>query len=258
MSNQQKYSQKLVGKHVLIIGGSSGLGFGVAEASLENGARVTISSSNADRLAGAVKRLEAAYPASAKVESIVCNIGDEATLEKELEHLFDKTGSIDHVVYTAGDKFRDSPLKTATVDDIKAAGMVRFFGAFIAAKESIKNLTPGPASSFTITSGAAGDRPFPGWSISGSYAGAHNAMTRGLAVDMAPIRVNCVSLGAADTEFWQVPAEKKSAMFHGWETKSLTGVVGKVEDIVEAYLYAMKDKNLTGSVINSNSGSVLL
>jgi NAD(P)-dependent dehydrogenase (short-subunit alcohol dehydrogenase family) len=58
MSDQKKYTTKLAGTRILIIGGSSGIGFAVAEACVENGAIVTISSSNPSRIEAAVEKLQ--------------------------------------------------------------------------------------------------------------------------------------------------------------------------------------------------------
>jgi NAD(P)-dependent dehydrogenase (short-subunit alcohol dehydrogenase family) len=85
------------------------------------------------------------------------------------------------------------------------------------------------------------------------------ALTRNLALDIKPIRVNLISPGAIDTERWDsLPPGQKEAVLASFTTKVTTGQVGQVEDVVEAYLYAMKDQNLTGTVISTNGGQLLL
>ena len=90
---------------VLIIGGTSGAGFGVAEALLEHDASIIVSSSSEDRVKNAVKKLEEPCPsAEGRVQGIVCNLGSKDTLESEVAKLFDqvgKDGKLDHIV--AGD-----------------------------------------------------------------------------------------------------------------------------------------------------------
>ena len=116
MSDQQKYIRKLKDARILILGGSAGIGFSVAEASLENGAHVVISSSQESRVKDAVSRLQKAYPSvSSKIEGHICNLGDESTLESNVEELFKKAGKLDHIVYTAGDKLATIPLEEATL-----------------------------------------------------------------------------------------------------------------------------------------------
>ena len=110
MPDQTKYTTKLAGSRVLIIGGSSGIGFGAAEACVENGALVAISSSNPDRISKAVARLQEAYPsASKRIWGLKVDLGNQETLESELKGLLENAvetmggEKLDHVVYTAGD-----------------------------------------------------------------------------------------------------------------------------------------------------------
>lgn len=111
MSSHPKYSSKLQNARILIIGGSSGLGFCVAEACLEFGAIVTISSSNEERVAAAVQRLVSGCSSTeARVFGVRVDLGDAETVEEEVRGLLETTRErnggemLDHVVFTAGDK----------------------------------------------------------------------------------------------------------------------------------------------------------
>src|SRR5512135_1641761 len=80
-------------QHVVVIGGSSGIGFAVARAALADGARVTIGSSNPQN-----------------VEAAVGKLGDGASghavdvkTEADVAGFFEKAGALAHLVYTAGD-----------------------------------------------------------------------------------------------------------------------------------------------------------
>lgn len=260
MSDQVKYTQKLKDAHVLIIGGSSGIGYGVAEAVLENGGKVTISSSNPSRVQSAVERLQKAYPsATSRVTGHACGLGDEESLESNVKELFEKVGELDHIVYTAGDALATMTLQDLSMAQLKKAGMVRFFAPLMVAKYGPKYLKQGPESSIVLTTGAVSEKPMPQWAIVGSYAAGLHSMCRGLALDLKPIRVNLISPGAVYTELWDgMPADHKQAMFKSIEEKMPTGRVGQVEDVAEAYLYCMKDKNLTGSMISTNGGALLV
>lgn len=111
MADQVKYTQKLKGKKVLVIGGSSGIGFSVAEALVENGATVIVSSSNPSRVEQTVAKLQKAYPSSAsRVSGHACNLGDDEKLEANIVELLEKTGKCDHIVHTAGDALAQMPL----------------------------------------------------------------------------------------------------------------------------------------------------
>lgn len=84
-------------------------------------------------------------------------------------------------------------------------------------------------------------------------------MTRGLALDLKPIRVNLVSPGAVNTELWgHMTAEQKEGMFKELSKKIPVGKVGSVEDVAESYLYLMKDRNVTGAMISTSGGHLLV
>ncbi|KAK4989787.1 hypothetical protein LTR50_002961 [Elasticomyces elasticus] len=260
MSDATKYTQKLKDSRVLVIGGSSGIGYGVAEACLEHGAHVTISSSNPARIDAAIKKLQSTYPScSSKISGHVCNLGDESTLEDNVKELFGKVGKLDHIAYTAGDSLAILPLARASMVQIRQAGMVRFFAPLMVAKHGVGALARSPSSTITLTTGSVAERPIPDWTIIGSYCAGLQAMARGLALDLAPVRVNLVSPGVVDTELWAgMPEGQKAEMMEAVEKKLPTGRAGRVEDVAEAYLYAMKDRNLTGSMISTNGGGLIV
>ena len=259
MSDQQKYTTKLAGKRVLVIGGSSGMylifcsrssltsipgiGYCVAEASVEQGAEVIISSSNPSRIEDAVKKLQQAYPSKKdKITGHACGLGDETTLEKNVEQLYESATSngskkLDHIIFTAGDALAVLKLQDADMTKIKQAGMVRFFAPLIVAKHAVKHLNEGPASSIILTTGSVSERPRPDWSIIGSFATGLHGMTRSLALDLAPIRVNLISPGGVETELWNgLPEDKRKAMFKEMGESVPTGTIGKPEDVAESYI----------------------
>src|SRR5436305_11008981 len=113
-----KYN-KLAGKHVLVIGGTSGIGYAVAEASIEQGARVTVSSSREASVTSALARLSQSYPAAAaQIAGYACDLSQPASVEADVEALFARVGGpVDHIVYTAGDKLATAPLAQIGMDD---------------------------------------------------------------------------------------------------------------------------------------------
>ncbi|OAP58862.1 hypothetical protein AYL99_06159 [Fonsecaea erecta] len=262
-----KYTNKLANTVVLVIGGTSGLGFGLAEALLEHRvAHLYISSSRQQKVDSAVARLRAAYPdshATTTVTGLACNLGDEATLEANIQALFAQIGrKLDHVVFTAGDPLAAKPLGDVDMPFMKQAGMVRFFAPFFVAKEAVAHLTPGPASSVTLTTGSVSEKPIPNWAVVASYASGLFGMTRGLALELKPVRVNLISPGGVDTELWEASLggdkDKVKATLEGMKAHTATGEVGQVEDVVEAFLYVLKDKNVTGTCIRSDGGVFLM
>lgn len=144
---------------------------------------------------------------------------------------------------------------------MKQAGMLRFFGPLLVAKYAPKYLNPGPKSSIILTTGVISQKPLPGWSVINSYATGAQGMTRGLALDLKPIRVNLVSPGWVDTELWAnsgLTGYAKTHMLESVAAKLPTGNIATPEMLTEAYLYLLKDPNITGSMISSNGGALLI
>lgn len=260
-----KYASKLIDKNVVVLGGTSGIGFAVAEAAWELGAKVTISGSKQPKIDNKLSEMKSNNPAGdvSKLQGFACDLGNKETLEENLKSLFDKATDngalkLDHIVFSAGDNLSIKPLAEVDIAYLQAAGLVRLtapviIGKLCAAHGYVKS---SPSSSITLTSGMAGSKPGPGWSGMIAAVGGIECFTRGLAVDLAPVRVNCVAPGAVDTELLQ--AFGGESVLNYFKEKSVTKTVGRPEDAAEAYLYCMRDQFVTGAVIKSNGGGLLV
>jgi NAD(P)-dependent dehydrogenase (short-subunit alcohol dehydrogenase family) len=84
-------------------------------------------------------------------------------------------------------------------------------------------------------------------------------LSRALAVELAPIRVNIVSPGVVRTPLWAGMAEAdRQALYQQIEERLLVGHVGEPEEIAEAYLYLMRQSYGTGQVIVVDGGGTLV
>ena len=165
---------------------------------------------------------------------------------------------LDHIIFTAGEALAIVKIEDATLQTIQKAAMIRFNAPLLLAKHAKKHLNPGPASSIALTTGAVSEKPHLNWSVVASFASGLHGMTRNLALDLAPIRVNLISPGAVLTSLWDgMPAQQKEIFMESVQKSCVTGEIGRPEDVAESYLYVMKDWNCTGSVINTNGGSLL-
>ena len=101
-------------------------------------------------------------------------------------------------------------------------------------------------------------KPAKGWTLIAAWASGVEGITRGLAVDLAPIRVNMVSPGAVHTElFDDIPIERLESVLQGYRDGTLVDKVGTPENLAEGYLYAMKDQFVTGKILESDGGRLL-
>ncbi|KAK3319553.1 short-chain dehydrogenase [Cercophora scortea] len=265
MATPLKYTSKLQNKNLLVLGGTSGVGFSVAEAALEHGANVTISGSNDLKLADALSRLgQAANPHSARIAGKTCDLSDTAGLEANLTSLLlfataDGTRKLDHVVFTAGDRLKIIPLPDASAPAVTDAFAIRFVAPLILAKLLPRFAhTDRAASSLTLTGGVTARRPQPGLAVLAGLGSAVEGLMRGLAVELKPMRVNIVSLGAVKTEiFTSLPADRLEELVQQYNARALVGGIGRPEDVAEAYVYCMKDAFATGTVLETDGGIML-
>lgn len=88
------------------------------------------------------------------------------------------------------------PITDATVDSFQATGYVRLLGSAMVGMLAPKYLVPRPESSIILTSGTMGDKGHAGLAANSAYCVAREGLARALAIELAPIRVNCVSPGA--------------------------------------------------------------
>ena len=267
---------------VLVLGGSAGLGFAVASLALESGAsRVIISSSNPSRLEEAVSALQKAHPGSnERILSHACDLSRpvselESNLTALLEYATTTNASqsetrpekslLSHIVFTAGPIFPVQPLPTfsPSAGDPYEGFNVRYLAALTLAKLAPAYMVPGPEASITLTGGTMVLQPWPGASTAVGIAAAVEGLTRGLAVDMAPVRVNLVAPGTVDTPLVRTrmlagkEGEEADVALKKLGEGNLLGTVGKAEDVAEAYLYFMRDRFQTGTVLRTNGGSLL-
>ena len=260
--DQLKYTNKLAGSRVLIIGGSSGLGFAAAEATLEHGALVAISSSSESRIQTATDKLKQAYPSySSNIHGLRTDLSNDDTLEHELDSILKRAtetlgGKLDHVIFTAADALAPMKLSDMTVEKIRKAGTIRWLAPLLLAKYLPTYLNVSYKSSYTITTGGISEKPIPNWSVIASYAGGHHSMVRNLALDMKPIRVNGVSPGVVDTELWKMGEDEKQAFFEQCKKTLLTGRVPTAQDVAESYVAIMKDWNMDASMVRTDGGSL--
>lgn len=240
-------SMSLDGKRVVILGGTSGIGLATAKAVQREGALVVVASSRQERVDSALGSLENG------AEGRVVDLSDEAKVRDFFEHV----GAFDHLVYTAGEPLRLEALDAVQLDRARGFVNIRFWGAFMAVKYGNVHIRPG--GSVTLTNGVAGLRPRKGWALVASICGAMEALTRALALELAPIRVNAVCPGVVKTELWNDMSEAdRDALYRDVAQSLPVGRVGEPEDIAQAYLYLMQEGYSTGQVIVVDGGAVLV
>src|SRR3954453_23671206 len=194
MHNSQFESER-----ILILGGTSGIGLATAERAAADGATVIVVSSSAERIDAALDRL----PAGAEGYTV------DVRREEQVRDLFDRVGSFDHLVFTAGETLQIGALADTDLEAARRALDVRLWGAYAAVKHAVPHLRPG--GSIVLSSGIAGTRPEPDWTVAAGICGAAAAAPPALAVELPPLRVNAVAPGVVRSDLWrQMSKEDRS------------------------------------------------
>jgi NAD(P)-dependent dehydrogenase (short-subunit alcohol dehydrogenase family) len=235
----------LDGARVLVLGGTSGIGLATAELAAQQGGKVVVASSRAS----SVERALATLPAGTTGE--VADLTDPDAVRALVAHV----GAIDHLVFTAGEALTLLPVAGMDVDAARSAFGLRFFGALTAVSAVAEHLRPG--GSIVLTTGTAAWRPGPGWSVAASICGAVISLTRALAVELAPLRVNAVAPGVTRSPLWAgMNDDARDALYAGAGVP--LGRVAEVDEVAQAYLHLMTSTYATGTVITVDGGSVLV
>jgi NAD(P)-dependent dehydrogenase (short-subunit alcohol dehydrogenase family) len=247
MRNNQLTSITLQQSRIVVAGGTSGIGFAVAEAAARSGAEVIIASSRPERVAAALEQL----PQGTRGESL------DFTDEAQVSAFFARVGAFDHLVYTAGESLLLQTLSELSIEAAQQAFEVRYWGALKAVKYAAPHIRAG--GSITLTSGVASSRPLPAWTIPSSILGAIESLTRTLAVELAPLRVNAVAPGVLRTALWDSMSEAdRESLYEHIAGKMPVRRVGEARDVAQTYLYLMQQGFGTGQVIVVDGGHVLV
>ena len=231
----------LAGKKVVVIGGSSGIGLATAELAKAQGADVVIASRSAAKLDPVAERLK------------VTAIPTDVTSDQSVAELFRRTGPVDHVVLTAA-QLRTGPFKTVAMEDVRATMEGKFWGAWRVAREA--NIRP--CGSLTLVTGFLSVRPRPNSAIVSAANGALESLSRALALELAPVRVNAVSPGVIDTPIRAaMPEAARKEMLAKTAAALPVGRVGMAEDIAQQIASFMTNGFATGSIVYIDGGALV-
>jgi NAD(P)-dependent dehydrogenase (short-subunit alcohol dehydrogenase family) len=241
---------ELRNQRVVVIGGSSGIGFAIARRCLDEGARVVIGSRDQQKVEAAVTRL------GGNVSGIVVDVRDEESVSA----FFERIDPFDHLAFTAGDwdTIRvNNPISALDLKVARDVFNVRFWGALIAVKHALRRLTE--RGSVTMTNGMVAHRPRKGAVLNTAMAGAIEHLARSLAVDLAPRRINVVCPGIVLTEVWDgVPEKERDARISGMTGRQPLARAADPLEVAEAYLYSMRATYTTGQVLQVDGGMSLV
>ncbi|MGF1479068.1 MAG: SDR family oxidoreductase [Cyanophyceae cyanobacterium] len=235
---------KLQGQTVVIIGGSSGMGLGAAQAAAAEGATVVIASHSQDKLDKALEQI------NGHAKALQLDILDRNSIRQ----LFEEVGQLDHLFITAAPGSRGKFLDS--IDSARQYMEGKFWGSYTCAYYAAPKMSE--RGSITFITGGLSRRPQPGASIVTASQCAVEGLAKALAVELAPLRFNVVLPGAIDTSLWDFMPEDEREEFLQQAAQVPAGRIGQPEDIGSAAVFLMTQSFITGAVLEVNGGNLLI
>ena len=231
----------MIGKRVLVIGGSSGIGLSLTAKLISEGSEVVIASRNLDKLEIAKNKF------SGKVSSYQLDASDEQSVIR----FFSEVGRFDCLVSTIKPDHLICDFSDSKTEDAKSAFDAKFWGQYQLIRHSLNTISNDGC--IVLTSGIAANRGYRGFSGTAAINGAIESLVESLSVELAPLRVNAVSPGfierfSADTE--------RQSMVNGLGSRIPLKRLGTHDEISESYLYLLKNKYTTGTILKIDGGEL--
>ena len=246
----------IAGSSVLVTGGGSGIGAGVARHFVGLGARVTVSGRRAEKVAAVADELGEACLAVAADVTVAAD--RRRLLDLALEH---GGGRLDTLVNAAGN------MQRGALDALEEQQMLGLYHSNVVGPVQLSGLAL-PAlraarGSIVFFGSVHTQRAFPGASSYAATKGALEALTGVLAAELGPaqVRVNCVRPGGVYTELNEragfVTAAEAQARLQGLASAHALGRIGTVEEVAEAVAYLAGAEWVTGSILTVDGGLAL-
>lgn len=225
----------LINQKIVVAGASSGIGLASARLLAAEGAAVTITGRDP-------QKLEASGLPSAVLDS---------RKRKELDIFFGGFGSFDHLVVSLGSRKGLGPFAQLSLSDLHEG----FEEKYWAMLHTVQAALPFVTGSITVLTAISATGRMPGTSGIGAVNGALEIMVPIWARELAPVRVNAVSPGVIDTPWWDfLPVADREAAFKQYATQIPLRRVGRAEEIAEVVRFLVGATYVTGRVIVADGG----
>jgi len=219
----------LTDQHVVVLGGTSGIGAAIADLAQQNGARVTVASRRSS-------------------PSI------DLTDPEGIETFFANLGPLDHLVVTANQPV-SGPLTDLTPERLATATDIKLFGALWAVRAAAPSLAP--SGSITLFGGHFAQRPTAGSSLGALVNGAIESLGRALAVELAPHRVNVIAPGITDSPAWDRLGDNRPGFIAAQAERLPLKRVATPHDVAAATLALLTNPAVTATVSRVDGGALV-
>jgi NAD(P)-dependent dehydrogenase (short-subunit alcohol dehydrogenase family) len=240
------HEPELIGQTVVVIGGSAGIGLETARRARAEGATLILTARNPERLEHAARELGALSSASF-----------DATDFERLARFFEELPApIDHVLVTGPGPYY-APLAEFDADRARRDVEAHLLLPIQVARNARGKVRPG--GTLLFMGGTGGRRTAPGFALISALTAASPALTRNLALELAPIRVNLIAAGFVDTPLSasllgdQLDARREQLR----ATLPIGRVVGPA-DVAALAVHLMTNTAVTGATYDIDGGQQLV
>ena len=237
---------ELAGQTVVVIGGSAGIGLETARRARAEGAKLILTGRNPEPLQRAGRELDA-----------LSTVAFDATDFERLARFFDDLPTpIDHVMVTGPGPYY-APLADFDIEKARRDVEAHLFLPLQVARNAAKKVRPG--GTLLFMGGTGGRRTAPGLALISALTAAMPALTKNLALELAPVRVNLIAAGFVDTPLsasllgGQLDARREQLR----TTLPIRRVVGPV-DIAALAVHLMTNTAVTGATYDIDGGQQLV
>jgi NAD(P)-dependent dehydrogenase (short-subunit alcohol dehydrogenase family) len=235
----------LAGQTVVVIGGSAGIGLETARLARAEGADVMLTARDADRLQRAGLELEASI------------VAFDATDFDRLGRFFDELPApIDHVLVTGPGPYY-APLSEFEAEKARRDVEAHLLLPLQVARNAVGKVRPG--GTLLFMGGTGGRRVGPGLSFISALTAALPALTKNLALEVAPVRVNLIAAGFVDTPLSAaILGDQLDARREQLRTTLPIGRVVDPGDIAALAVHLMTNTAVTGATFDIDGGQQLV
>lgn len=240
------------GRTFIVTGGSSGMGAATAVRLGRAGANVVVQGRNHIRLA---ESAEAVTKAGGVGHAAPIELEDAAHAGAVVDVATETFGGIDGLVLSAS-LFDPKPLAAASLDSLNTQWTINVAAHFVIVQAAAPVLPRG--SSIVFVSSTVAHAGFAGCSAYAATKGAVEALSRTLAVELAPqgIRVNTIAPGFVRTPMLQPHLDSVDGYEASLNEKTPSGRIGEAEEIAEIADLLLSDRAayINGTTITADGG----
>ena len=241
-----QYEPELLGQTVVVIGGSAGIGLETARRARAEGAKLILAARNPEHLELASREL-----------GPLSSAAFDATNFDQLKRFFDELPTpIDHVLVTGPGPYY-APLAEFDFEKARRDVEAHLFLPLQVARHAANKVRPG--GTLLFMSGTGGRRTVKGFTLISALTAAMPAITKNLALELAPVRVNLIAAGFVDTPLSaSILGDQLDARREQLRTTLPIGRVVGPADIAALAVHIMTNTAVTGATYDIDGGQQLV